>query len=164
MNKNIILVIAAVLIGVGIFKPDITHLLPKPNNVVVDNIVVITPPADEQAKELCGKVIKSFGSSSTKTTDARRLSSLYMDIANLISLDGENQIIKNTNEIRQANAISGILLQLDIKGKYPDLAENAKAVIVFFVGDDDVLLTPELRSKASEGFHALSWACNEAAK
>jgi hypothetical protein len=164
MNKNIILVIAAILIGVGVLKPDITNLFPKPTNDVVDSIVVVTPPSDEKAKQLCLEVVKSFGSSPTKKSDAKRLSSLYMDIANLISLDGENQVIKNTNEIRQANAISGVLLQLDIKGKYPNLAENAKAVIVFFVGDDDILLTTELRSKASEGFRALSWACNEAAK
>jgi len=166
MNKNILLAVAVILIGVGIFKPNITNLLSKPNNVVVDHIVVITPPADPKAKELCAKVTESLSSSSsyTKTSDAKKLSSLYMDIAALIDLDGENQIVKNTNEIRQINSISGVLLQLDIKGKYPNLAESAKSVVVYFVGDDDILLTPETRSKASEGFRALSWACNEATK
>lgn len=164
MNKNIVLLIAATLIGVGIFKPDITNLLSKPDNVIVDNIVVITPPADEKVKKLCEEVIKAFGSDSDRKADAKRLSSLYMDMSNLIALDGENEVIKNTNEIRQANAISGVLLQLDLKGKYPNLAEKAKNVIVFFIGDDDVLLSTELRSKASEGFRALSWACNEATK
>ena len=87
-----------------------------------------------------------------------------MDVANLIDLDKENEIVKNTNEVRQVNSISGALLQLEIKGKYPDLAKNADFLIVSFIGDDDVLLTPELRSKTSEGFRSLSWACNEATK
>jgi len=164
MNKNILLALAVILIGVGVFKPDITNLLSKPNNVVVDNIIVITPPSDAKAKEICTKVTESFSGSSTRVKDAKRLSSLYMDIATLIDLDGENQVVKNTNEIRQINSISGVLLQLDIKGKYPNLAENAKSLVVYFVGDDDILLTPETRSKASEGFRALSWACNEATK
>jgi hypothetical protein len=51
MNKNIILFLAVALIAIGVFKPDITNLLPKPNAVVVDNIVVITPPSDPKVKE-----------------------------------------------------------------------------------------------------------------
>ena len=164
MNKNIILFLAVALIAIGVFKPDITDLLPKPNAVVVDNIVVITPPSDPKVKELCLRVTESIVSSPTQKVDGKRLSSLYMDVANLIDLDKENEIVKNTNEVRQVNSISGALLQLEIKGKYPDLAKNADFLIVSFIGDDDVLLTPELRSKTSEGFRSLSWACNEATK
>jgi hypothetical protein len=163
MSKKILLVIAGLLLVVGILKPDLSSWLSRPNNVV-DTIVVITPPSDPKILELCDKVTKSFGSSPTRVGDAKRLSSLYMDIANLIDLDGDNEVVKNTNEVRQVNSISGLLLQLDIKGKYPDLAKDAQAVVISSVGDDDVLLSPELRTKASEGFRALSWACNEATK
>ena len=47
-----------------------------------------------------------------------------------MELDGEDLVIKNTDEIRQANSIAGVMLRLDIKGKYPDLAKEANRYIV----------------------------------
>jgi hypothetical protein len=85
-------------------------------------------------------------------------------MATLISLDGEDLVIRNTEEIRQANSLSGLMLKLDMKGKYPDLANAAKDLIVTAVGDDNVDLDKELRNNAVLGFKALAWACNEGAK
>ena len=72
--------------------------------------------------------------------------------------------IKNTEEIRQANKLAGLMLRLDIKGKYEDLPEAAQALVLTAIGDDNVLLNPDLRAKAVNGFKALAWACNEGSK
>ena len=82
-----------------------------------------------------------------------------MDLATLVSLDGEDCIIKNTEEIRQANRLAGIMLKLDMKGKYENLAEAGTNLIKAAIGDDSVLLDDSLREKAVEGFNALAWAC-----
>jgi hypothetical protein len=44
------------------------------------------------------------------------------------------------------------------------LAKETKDVIVAAIGDDQVLLSTELRAKAVDGFKALAWACNEGVK
>jgi hypothetical protein len=114
-----------------------------------------------QADELVA-LLKSFGSSAKD--DSLRLRDLYLDLSTLVSLDGENQIVKNTEEIRQANSLAGVMLRLDIKDKYANLAKEAKDVMVSAIGDDQVLLSAELRTKAVDGFKALAWACNEGSK
>ena len=105
-------------------------------------------------------VLKESGAKS----DAKRLRDLYLDLAKLVELDGENEVVKSTEEIRQANSLAGVMLRLDIKGKYPDLAKEAKEVVVAAIGDDQILLSKELRAKAVEGLNALAWACNLGSK
>lgn len=85
-------------------------------------------------------------------------------MATLIELDGEDKVITDTLTIREANSLSGKMLRLNIKDKYPNLAEAAKDVIVAGIGDQDVALTPELRKKAAESFRALSWAFYQGSK
>lgn len=163
MNKKVLLALGLGLIVVGLVKPNLPNPLSKPESVV-DTIVVVTPPSDEKIKEAAQAVIDLLKASGAKTDDCRRLSSLYGDMARLVELDGEDTVIKNTEEIKQANSLSGLMLRLDIKGKYPKLAEAAKAVVVAGVGDDSVSLDSALRAKAVESFMALSWAFNEASK
>jgi hypothetical protein len=166
MNKNVLLVIAAVLIGVGLLKPPfITNLLDgsRPSVVVVEDVKV-EKPSSEILLEKSENVIKALSVSSDRKADGKKLAKLYVDIAKLISLDGEDQVIKNTEEIRQANRISGLMVDLDIKGKYPDLAEANQSLVVSVVGDDQVLLNSDLRSKAVDAFNALAWACYEGSK
>jgi hypothetical protein len=79
-------------------------------------------------------------------------------------LDGEDAVIKTTDEVRQANSLSGVMLKLDMKGKYKDLASSCNSVIQAAIGDDSVLLDKDLRAKAADGFKALAWACNEGSK
>jgi hypothetical protein len=93
-----------------------------------------------------------------------RLAYLYNDMATLVGLDGDSEVIKNTEEIRQANRLAGLMLRLDIKGKYEDLPEAAQALVLTAIGDDNVLLNKDLRDKAVEGFKALSWACLQGSK
>ena len=163
MSKKILLIIAGLLIVFGLVKPDLSRFIN--NNQSVDRIVVVTPPADAALKEVCGPVIESLkNGGSTRVKDGLRLSDLYMDLAILIELDGEDQVVKTTDDIRFANSLSGPMLKMDIKGKYPTLAKDAYNVIVSSIGDDNVPLDPELRAKAVEGFKALAWAFAEGTK
>lgn len=161
--KYVLLICGILLVLFGLVKPDLSKFIP--NNNIPTNIVVIEPPSDTNVKKEAEELVlllKSFGSSAKD--DSLRLRDLYLDLSTLIGLDGENQTVKNTEEIRQANSLAGVMLRLDIKDKYPDLAKEAKDVIIASIGDDQVLLSPELRAKAVEGFRALAWACNEVNK
>ena len=165
MNKTAVLLIAAILIVIGLTKPDFKNILNhKP--VVVDNTIIeITRPLNEELLDECEVVtICLKNGPSSRTYDGKRLAQLYWDISSLIELDGENEVIKTTEDIRQANSISGTLLHLDMKNKYPGLADAAKALISASIGDDQLLLDSGLRTKAVEGFRALAWACNEGSK
>lgn len=163
MNNKILLVIGGLLLLIGLVRPNINFPVNKPD--VVDNIVVVTPPANADLRKSCESVIEAFKTNApNRKKDAQRLSNLYIDLSSLIELDGENEVIRNTEEIRQANSLSGDMLRLNIKGLYPDLAEAAKNVIVSQIGDEIVPLDKDLRLKAVEAFRALSWACNEGSK
>lgn len=162
MNNKLLLGIGVGLVVLGLLKPSLNIPI---NNPVDNPIVVITPPSDESIRELCVPVIEALkGGSSSRQKDARRLSDLYFDLATLIELDGENEVVKTTEEIRQANSISGVMLRLNIKGAYPGLTEAAHNFVVSQIGDDMIPLDADLRSKAVNTFKALAWACNEGSK
>lgn len=158
-NKTLLIIVAGILLFVGVFKPNLGTVVP--NSPVAPNVNVVEP-TDPELKEACLEVAQILQKG--KSSDALRLSSLYSDMADLIALDGENEVIKTTEEIRQANRLSGLLLRLDLKGKYEGLAEAAKKVVVTSLGDDDVSLDKDLRDKAVIGFKALAWACKEGSK
>lgn len=164
MNTKILLGIGVVLLIVGLFKPNINILpIDKPVN---NSIVVISPPQDKELKDKCQSIIDALVSSSSedRKKDSSRLSDLYMDLATLIELDGVDQAVKTTEEIRQANSLGGLMLRMNIKNKYPGLADAAQSVIISQIGDDIIPLDDELRKKSSETFRALAWACNEGSK
>ena len=100
---------------------------------------------------------------STRKSDCLKLSALYADMATLIELD-DDKIIVDTSSIKEANSIAGKMLKLNIKDKYPNLAEAAQDLVTTGIGDDDILLTKELREKAAESFRALSWAFYQGSK
>jgi hypothetical protein len=162
MNKNLLLLlVAAVLIVFGLFKPTLS-VVDLVNN---QNSIKVVEPSNVMLRDHCISVIDALKSGpSSRKTDGKRLSSLYSDLALLISLDGENTVIKNTEEVRQANRLAGIMLQLDMKDKYKDLASANDTLIKVAIGDDSVLLDSILRDKAVEGFNALAWACYEGSK
>lgn len=163
-TKNILLGVALLLISIGIFKPDISSWsLPHRNpSIPSENLDLVKP--SEELLPMVDDIVKALSVSSDRKMDGKRLASLYNDIATLISLDKENEVIKTTEDIRQANRLSGLMLKLDIKGKYPDLPEANEALMKQAIGDDQVLLNQDLREKAVNGFKALSWACNEGSK
>jgi hypothetical protein len=161
-TSKVILLIGALLIGFGLLKPKLNLPDNPPVEIVVD---IIDPPSDPALKEKALLVAQSLkAGSSDRIVDGKRLAGLYFDLATLIELDGEQTVVKNTEEIRQANSLGGTMLRMNIKNKYPDLAANANALMVTAIGDDNIPLTKELRAKAVEGFKALCWATNEGSK
>lgn len=161
-NKNIILIVGLLLLGIGLFG---SKLFEQSSVILPKTTASISEPKDTKLRDLCVEVtnaLKSGGSS--RFNDGKKLCSLYLDLADLIKLDGEDEIIKTTEEIRQANRLSGLLLHLKIRDKYDHLAERANDVISYGIGDNVVQLDKELRQKAVESFQALAWACNEGAK
>lgn len=165
MNNRVALVIGAVLIGVGVLRPDLSDLIPKPRPSVVTPSVEVSEPSEPALREAAQKVVDILqeGDSSRKT-DGLALSSLYSDIAKLISLDSENEVVRTTAEIREVNSVSGSLMNLKLQGKYPGLANAAKDLVVSAIGDDIAVLNESNRSDAVAAFEALAWACYEGAK
>lgn len=165
-SKNLTLLIAVGLILLGLFKPDFSNVInkPKPPVVIVDELAV-EKPSDEGLLAKCDAVISALKNGpSDRVIDGKKLAYLYMDMAKLIELDGTDVVIKNTEEIRQANSLSGMMLKLDLQGKYPELKKAAQDLVVTAVGDDHVDLDADLRANAVTGFKALAWACNEGSK
>jgi len=166
MNNNItkiLLAIGALLVVWGLVGDKIGTLVNINNPVVVD-VMELLPPSDPNVKKEADEVVnlvKSYGGSKS---DFKRLRDLMLDLGRLVELDGEDETIKNTDEIRQANSLAGPMLRLDIKGKYKDLKKESQDVIVASIGDDNVSLSKELRVKAVDGINALAWAYNEGSK
>lgn len=164
MNNKVLLTIAAVLILVGFLKPDLSSIINNSTRNRVD-VIEVVKPTNKGLLDACFDVIKALKSGpSSRTADAKRLSSLYSDLATLIELDSEDEVVKTTDDIRQANSMAGVMLKLDMKGKYKDLATSCNSVIQAAIGNDSVLLDKDLRAKAADGFKALAWACNEGSK
>lgn len=161
-NNNIVLVIAGILILLGLTKFDLSNIVSPKKPVTID-VLELPAPTDETVLKEANDVVAVVKSQMSKE-EARRLRDLYLDIKQLVKLDGEEEVIRNTEEIRQANSLAGSMLRLDMKGKYPDLAKELKEVIVVAIGDDQIVLSPELRLKAMDGFDALAWALNEGSK
>ena len=162
-NNNLVLVIAGLLILVGLTKFDLSGFSILPNRPNVVDVLELPEPTDQAVKKEADDVVLVLKESGAKV-DAKRLRDLYLDLAKLVELDGEDEVVKSTEEIRQANSLAGVMLKLDIKGKYPNLAKEAKEVVVASIGDDQIPLSKELRVKAVEGLNALAWACNLGAK
>jgi len=162
-QNHTLLIIAALLIFVGLGKFDLSKLNILPNNPSVIDVMELSAPSDEALLKEAQDVVKIVKDQMTKA-EGRKLRDLYLDMGQLLKLDGEDRVIANTEEIRQANSIAGPMLKLDIKGKYPDLAQETKEVIVAAIGDDKIALSPELRVKGIDGFNALAWAFNEGSK
>lgn len=165
LENKFFLLIAICLIFYGLARPNLADFLykSKPNTTNIDRD--ISAPKDPKIKEVCEEVINVLKSGpSSRKNDGIKLSSLYTDLANLVSLDGDDQVIKSTLEIREANKLSGIMLQLDLNGKYSGLSSAANNVIVSSLGSDDVVLDQQLRTKAVEAFRALAWACYQGSK
>lgn len=161
-QKNILLGLAGLLILVGLLKPEFSNIL-GPNKPSTVDVLELSVPTNESVKKEADDVVSLLKEAGAKG-DAKRLRDLYIDLAKLVELDGEDEVIKSTEEIRQANSLAGVMLKLDMKGKYPNLAKEAKEVVVASIGDDQILLSKELRVKAVEGLNALAWACNMGSK
>lgn len=167
MTNKYLLAVAGLLIIMGLTKFDPTQLLNNNNRpvAVVDNLELVEPTNENLKKEAEDIVVLLQEKLDKKDlTKFLELRNLYLDLGVLISLDGENEVIKTTDEIRQANSMAGIMLNLDLKNKYPGLAKENNDVLVAAIGDDSILLSKELRTQAIEAFKALAWAYNKGCK
>lgn len=170
MKNSWLLYVGIALIGLGILKPNLLDLSninnPLNNNSTCVENYIKTPPVEKSLLEKCNLVIDILQTSnaSNKKVDLLKLSSLYADIAILIRLDGNDVVVKDTQSIKQVNGLSGSMLRLDIKDKYPDLAQACQNVLLSAIGDDDTILTSDSRTKAADAFDGLSWAFYEGSK
>lgn len=169
MKQNrLLLTIGIILLGIGILKPDLSNIWPINNTPSVSTTenYITTPPLDsvllKQAQDLI--VVLSSFDNSDKKIDFLKLSALYHDLSVLISLDEENMVIKDTASIREANSLSGTMLKLNLKNKYKQLAELNSSLVIAGIGDDDVMLDKDKRTKSVEVFEALSWAYYQGSK
>ena len=168
MNNKWLLALGIGLIYIGIAKPDLSFInIPSGNNnVCLEANYVTDAPSDDNLLALARSVtdIVKDSDDSTRRSDCSRLSSLYADMALLIELDDQDKVISDTSNIREANSIAGKMLRLNIKDKYPGLAEAAKVLVSSEIGTDDVVLNEDMRVKAVNAFRALSWAFYEGSK
>jgi len=155
-NKILPLIIGGLLIAFGVLRPDFSS--------VSSPMSVEAPSAELQIS--CKNVVEILQNSGDmdRANECISLSSLYSDISTLIALDGEDTIIKNTEEIREANRLSGKMLILNLQDKYDNLGEACDAVVKGHIGDDNLVLSSDLRQRSVEVFKALSWAFNQGAK
>lgn len=165
MNNKVALVIGAVLIAVGIFKPDLSSFIPHRGGgtVVTPDVVAPAEPVDPELKEKALAISKFFDGPGSRE-DAMKLSGLWADLAGLIEMDSDNEVVKTTAEIREANSVSGKLMNLQMKGKYNGLAQAAEQVVVDAVGKNNVVINEETRASAVDAFRALSWGAYMGAK
>lgn len=162
MNNKIVLCIGVLLIGVSLIKSGNINL-PWNNAPRPIDVLELAAPSDETLLKEATEV-KDLVKAMMPKDEAKRLRDLYLDMKTLISLDGEAEVIKSTEQIRQANGLAGFMLRMDIKGKYPNLAKECKDIVVSAIGDDNILLSPDLKNKALDSFDALAWAFNEGSK
>jgi len=161
MKDKVLLGLGILLVILALLKPDLGgffNTTGRINNQKIEQI-------DEESQSMVRPIVDILKSgSSDRKEDGQRLASLFSDIAELIQLDGEGQVISNTEEIKEANVIAGKLLKLNLKNKYPNLALECSNYITKLIGDDNVALDTDLRNKAVQAFRGLAWACNEGSK
>ena len=143
------------LIGIGLIAFSLLFSKISIQSLTNDSID-IPKPTDPVLLELASPVIEALNGAGD---DGKKLANLYNDIATLIEINDD--IIKNTEEIREANKIAGKMSKLDLKGKYPNLSEAANNMIIKYIGDENAALSNELRTKSANAFRALAWACKE---
>lgn len=165
MNNKPLLILALVLIVIGLSRhSSISFPVVKPSPVAVPTETLkIDAPQDEELKTLAEVVRDALkGGDSDRSTDGVRLANLYRDMSILIELDED--IIKSTGAITEANVMSAKLLKIDLRGKYPGLAEACDKLLMTHISDKSVVMDSKLREKAVEAFQALAWGCLEGAK
>lgn len=163
MKNKTLLIIASVLIVLGLYRSDMISIPLLPNSPAACCNADITEPESEELKVLASAVTATLkNGSADRVVDGYRLASLYSDMAILIALD--DNVIQNTTAIKEANVLAAKLLKIDLKGKYPGLAEACDILVKKTVTTDAVNLDVELRQKAVIAFKALAWGCAEGAK
>ena len=102
MQNKLLLSVGAVLVMVGIFKPDLGSIRLPVNNEPVCSIenYATDAPADTELLDKARAVTEIVKASddSTRKSDCLKLSALYADMATLIELD-DDKIIKTWHSL-----------------------------------------------------------------
>jgi hypothetical protein len=164
MSKKILLVIIAIFIVLGLNRSNISLPIVNVPSVIPVEELDIPEPSNSTLKTLAENVADKFKQGDDdRKQDGYRLAQLYNDMSKLISLD-DKPIIKTTETIKEANVLAAQLLRIDLRGKYPGLAEACDKLVKEHVSGDSVALDKALRNKSVEAFQALAWGCLEGAK
>jgi len=107
MNKNVVLAIGAVLVAVGVFKPDFSSLLDRGVPSVTVPSVEVSEPTDPVLLADALKVSEALKGGPNAKVDGMSLSGLYADIAKLVSLEGADEVVRTTSELVEVNSVAG---------------------------------------------------------
>lgn len=164
MNNKLVLIIGLALIAFSYSDIDL-NLLPW-GNIEPSASYVVDPPSDETLLVDCKNIVGILQqyNGSTSRQDCIKLSSLFYDMSVLLSLDNNDKVISSTEDILNANTLAGKMLGLNIKGKYPGLAEVSEQLLTNSIGKENVTLNEDLRQSAVEAFQGLSWAFYQGSK
>jgi hypothetical protein len=159
MQNKYLFFIAIVLIGIGLLQPSLISNINMSNTNSTISTPVTDAPTDTELFAKTKAIVDILQSSNAenKKGDFFRLSCLYADMSTLIAVN-DDTIIKDTVSIREANILCGKMLKLNLQDKYSGLAEKVEELVLYSIGDDDVVLDSLLRQKAVDAFKALSWA------
>lgn len=94
--------------------------------------------------------------STADAADKLVLARLWRETAKLIAAD--NSVVQTTADVRRANGLIGKVANINIKGKYPNLAPTLTDATKSVLGDDP---TPVDRAKAAALFNGFSWAARQ---
>lgn len=155
MQNKVLFGIGALLIIVGIYKPQFYIPIINPNPTPVSNILehyITDVPENPELLKIARDITKILigSNDNNRKNNCLKLSSLYADLDTLISLHGDDMVIKDTASIREANRLTGIMLRLDMKNKYPGLSAKCEELMVAAIGSDEALLDNDLRNKGRE--------------
>lgn len=165
MNNKLVLIMGLILIVFSYSDINLNDLNLRKNNAP-SAVYVIDPPSDEVLLKDCKNIVNILQESddSTSRKDYLRLSSLFYDMSVLLELDNEDEVVSSTEDILNANILAGKMLRLNIKGKYPGLAEASEQLLTNQLGEDNVALSEDLRKSAIDSFRGLSWAFYQGSK
>lgn len=163
MKNSMVLWVALALIGFGVYNnPNLNWNNNQTDVVAIDVVAPTDPILLEKAKEI-GETFKEEGGFSRKS-DALEFAKLMGDLALAISLEGDKEAVSNTSEVREINSMSGHMMELKMKDKYPKTMALCNELVKGVLGDDIVPLAPESRKKAVEAFRAICWGAVEGSK
>lgn len=163
MKDKAILIFGGLLILLALIKPELSWIKPDPSPAPTD--IVIVEDINEETKKLVQPVVDAFKNGpNDRLVDGKKLSNLFSDMATLVNLTDSDQVVKTTNEVREANKLSGNMLKLNLVSKYPNLKQACNNFMITMIGNDDLPLNSDLRKKTVDAFNALAWACNEGSK
>jgi len=147
-------VIAVALVALAFFG------VPKIPSFQRETPAVVEPT--KEMKKTVQPVVRVV--SSMNAVDRLWLKSIYENAATVMEIDNEvgDPVVVTTSGLRGFHvAVLKFIwrgLAGNQPGKYEELESAIETVMTEVIGDEHKTLTPEMRQKAAEVFHAIAWA------